>query len=54
MALFRVAMKWCMDYYADTGTMIGSNLAASTIAEETGFEWDEDDIAECCERIMGS
>jgi len=60
MALFRVAMSYCHAYQeweydqgnSDTPPTIEN--AAQEVANDTGYAWDEDDIAECCEQIMGS
>ena len=57
MALFRVAMNYCHAYHEsnpDVGWGPTIENVAAEVANKTGFEWDEDDIAECCEHIMGS
>jgi hypothetical protein len=57
MALFRVAMNYCHAYH-ECNPNVGWGYTIEGVAEEvakkTGFEWDEDDIAECCEGITGS
>lgn len=54
MSLFRVAMNNLHAYQEATGTYVGIENVAKQVAQRTGFEWDEDDIAECCENIIGS
>lgn len=54
MALFRVAMNAVHAYDEATNDPRCIEEVAYAVANRTGFEWDEDDIAECCEQIMGS
>jgi len=56
MALFKVAMNYCHAYH-ECNPNVGWGYTIEGVAEEvakkTGFKWDEDDIAECCEEITG-
>jgi len=60
MALFKTAMSYCHAYQEYEYEHAHSNMkptmenAAKVVAYKTGFDWNEDDIAECCEQIMGS
>ena len=57
MALFRIAIHYCNEYHKfnpNVGPIPLIEDIADRIAKQTGFEWDEDDVAECCEQIIGS
>ena len=54
MALFRAAMNFLHAYQEQQGTYVCIEDTANDVANASGFEWDEDDIAECCEQIMGA
>lgn len=54
MALFKVAMNYFHAYQEATNSYVSIEDTAKQVANATCYWWDEDDIAECCEQIMGS
>ena len=53
MGLFRAAINYCHAYQEQQGTYLSIEDTARKVVKASGFEWDEDDVAECCEEIMG-
>lgn len=54
MALFRVAMQYADAFYGTMNVKIPAQDLANKVVLDTQYEFDEDDIAECCEDITGS
>ena len=54
MALYKVAMNAIHAYDEATNDPRCIEEVAQAVADRTGFDWDFDDICECCEQIMGS